>query len=151
MKGLRVVLLAFIAGTAICFASVTDAAAYEFHMLNGNIIQGDLTSFKEGVFTLETFYGIIEIETDKLDYVIIQKSDPGPAAFKAAAPVPGIKLQPGQQEKAGMPEAVMQDGESAAPVPPTPLSSMSVGPAPARSWSIKGAAGYPGGFRGADK
>lgn len=145
MKSKRNAGLAVVAAI-LWWVSATSASAYEFHLLNGMVLKGELTAFCQGAFHVDSEIGPVVIGADRLDYIIVEKSDFSNAKYKYT-PMPGGLAD---MEAADVPAAV-PSGEFVVPEPPTPLSSLSVGPAPAGSWSIKGAAGYPGGFRGADK
>jgi len=129
------------------WVSATSASAFEFHLLNGMALKGELTAFYQGAFHVDSEIGPVVIGADKLDYIIVEESDFSNAKYKYT-PMPGGLND--ERESRALNEGPL-DCDTPVPVPPTPLSSMSVGPAPAGSWSIKGAAGYPGGFRGADK
>ncbi len=112
---------------AVVFALLLTAAAahaYEFHLLNGMVIKGDLRGFKDGLFTVAADFGTVIIEADKLDYIIINEGD-GKAKGENA---PGVAVDGPGNEFQGGPEPVAPDAAPTAPAPPRPLGDMSIPP-----------------------
>jgi len=126
------------------------AYAYEFHLLSGMVIKGDLVSFGEGRFNVNTDFGSVNIESGKLDYIIINEAD-GKVHCEAGA-LPGMTVDPNSGAGAAAPEPVVpadrqktQAVDEVAPVPaplPVPLEGFSIG---------SGKTYLPGAFTGGAK
>jgi len=148
MRPLTVVLLA-------CFILVAAASdAYEFHLLNGMVIKGALTAFKDSKFYASTDFGSVVIDADKLDYIIVNEGDGHPAAQGAGPGVSLVEPTPGQDVQAAvaLPEPVKVQPEPSQP--PQALECRSVPPPPLRNWSLGNSVGsdfFPGLFRGDKK
>jgi hypothetical protein len=140
---------------AVCWSGV--AGAYEFKLLNGMKVEGALKSFEDGRFLVETKVGPMSIDADKLDYIVVEASDPGPCTTttEQGAPGQGLCHMPPPNVK-GLGKVDTSEGEAAAPQPlaghsiaPAPLMGHSVMPAPLGTFSVNAAKAYPGLFKGA--
>lgn len=146
-----------------------SASAYEFKLLNGMKVEGRLMSFEDGRFYVDTEFGSVVIDADKLDYIIVEEADPGPSRTGGRG-TPGIGL--GREQAGAEKVDAAADGETSAPAPrpeplpdgsirPAPFMDRSVMPAPDKdlqprpaplgSFSVDAAKGYPGVFRGGGK
>jgi len=63
------------AGLVCLLAGPAIAHSYEFHMLGGMVVKGDLTEFRGGVFYIETQFGDMTINAANLDYIIVEPED----------------------------------------------------------------------------
>ncbi len=134
--------------------SIASADAYEFRLLNGMKVNGGLKSFKDGQFFVDTDFGSVTIDADKLDYIIVEETDAGPS--KSGAGVLGIGL--GQEERGPEKVEYLAQGDTATPkaprpeplvansVRPAPLTGRSVAPAPLGTFSVDAGKAYPGIF-----
>lgn len=127
-------------------AMSSDASAYEFHLLNGMVMKGALSSFSDGVFHVDTDFGSVAVDADKLDYIIVEECDPGPKARKGECEQLGVGLAPAAGGASGA--APVGAGAGVPQVAPDPLSGIPAGPPPVGSWSITSQPVYPGTFRG---
>lgn len=129
---------------ALAILMFGNAYAYEFKLLTGMSMKGELVMFKDGVFHVKTDFGTVSIDADKLDYIIVEEGDPGPAACggKAVSGV-GFKCEDANTDR---PVELILGAERVTPVPPRPLTGMSI--PPSQDGRNIPTARYPGVFRG---
>lgn len=147
---LLVVAITLLAAPGLC---------YEFHLLNGMVVKGDLTGFSDGAFLVRTDVGSMRLEVGRLDYIIVEESD-GTLAGAAAPgmPVDSTSVQGGGKDagrQGGATRVEVMAPPSPAPVAPQPFMSHSVKaarpPAPFFDWSMTRQSDrdlFPGLFRG---
>jgi len=98
------------------------AYAYEFHLLNGMVINGELASFKDGNFHINTDFGSVDINSSKLDYIIVNEADGHARAGAAAGP--GMEVGGGQKGA----EPVLMPAEPEKPAEQQPVEEPAVQP-----------------------
>jgi len=108
------------------------AYAYDFHLLNGMVIKGELKGFRDGVFEVAVDFGSVMIEASKLDYIVVAQGD-GHAQTEGA---PGVSVESKALDGLSGPEPVSPVVAENAPPPPEPLMSESVPPAPLENYSL---------------
>jgi len=148
---MRIAAVALVA-LAVCWSGA--AGAYEFKLLNGMKVKGALKSFDDGRFLVDTDIGPVTIDADKLDYIVVEATDPGPCSTDTKQEVPGqglCHMPPPNVKGLGK---VGSEGDAPAPQPlaahsvsPAPLEGHSVRPAPLGTFSVDAAKAYPGLFR----
>ncbi len=114
---------------ALSLFTATYVNAYEFHLLNGMVIKGDLKEFKDCRFGLTTDFGSVVIDAGKIDYIVVDKAD---GSAHPECKTPGVSVDGAGGEGRVGPEAVPSPPEA-----PQPLESVSVPPSPLEGWSLE--------------
>jgi len=146
---------------SVLFLAV-PAFAYEFHLLGGMVIKGNLKGFSDGVFYVQTEFGETAVNAANLDYIIVEPTDEaGPRGAQEGVLEFGIpegpnahKEQDWKPEKIEVPDAFAGYSVPAAePIHPGRFRGDTGvnAPPPLVAWSVKrnGAeTSRPGRFRG---